>query len=72
MSNPSTDELARLCAELLNSEFDPTELERALTRLCEHAAQCQERLADLTAALRENAARARALEAQIQSGARGA
>ncbi|MBI4673966.1 MAG: hypothetical protein HY741_20155 [Chloroflexi bacterium] len=73
MTNSTADELARLCAQVQNSELaSRAELERALVMLCENAMQQEDYLAALIAALRENAERARALEAQIKTGARAA
>lgn len=72
MTRPENDELAQLCEQLKNSTPERAELERALLVLCEQAIQQEDDLAALTAALRENATRARALETQIKTGARAA
>ena len=72
MTRPENDALAQLCEQLPNSTPERAELERALLALCEQAMQQEDDLVALTAALRENATRARALEAQIKTGARAA
>lgn len=74
MISSATDNLTRVCEEFQNGMIEPAEWERALLQLCREALRQQDQLAELTTALRENAERARALEARIKNrtGARAA
>lgn len=72
MTRPESDDLAQLCEQLQNDTPERAELERALLVLCEQAMQQEDDLVALTATLRENATRARALETQIKTGVRAA